>query len=165
MACFVYPRVGGGGQAFEVCGAGAICSFEPLDVSGVETLVVGNYPETREHFTQALRSLVNLCSLTLWECDNEMGFHALRQEGTLPLLRYLAIDSHTDKLRVSDLLEMEKVRKLRDQKLETLSFEVSSHDDLVGDISSLQEHVGSVRYTTGSGDSSVSFLYLTSRCV
>jgi len=60
---------------------------------------------------------------------------------------------------------MAKVRKLRDQKLETLSFEVSSHDDLAGDISSLQEHVGSVRYTTGSGDSSVSFFYLTSRCV
>jgi len=79
---------------FEVRGAGAICSLGPLDVSGIETLVVGNCLETREHFTQTLRSLVNLCSLTLWECDNKTVLHALRQEGTSPRLRYLAIDSH-----------------------------------------------------------------------
>ena len=137
--------------AFEVCGAKAICSFGPLDVSGVETLVVGNYRDTREHFTQALRSLVNLRSLTLWHCDNEISLYTLRQEGTSPRLRYLAIKSHGNKAHVGDLLEMAKVRKLRDQELETLSLELSSHDDLVGDISSLQEHVGSVRYTTGGG--------------
>jgi len=94
-----------------------------------------------------------------------MTLYALRQEGTSPRLRYLAIDLHTNELRVGDLLEMVKVRKLRDQELETLSLEVSSDDDLVGDISSLQEHVGGVRYTTGSGYSSVGCFYLTSRCV
>ena len=77
---------------FKVSGARAIRSFGSPDVSEVENLVVGNHLETHEHFTQALRSLVNLLSLILGECDNETTFYAPRQEGTSPRLRYVAID-------------------------------------------------------------------------
>lgn len=128
--------------------ARAICSFGPLDVSGVETLAVRNYRGNHEHFTQALRSLVNLRSLSLGRCDSEVSVYALRQEGTSPRLRHLAMDSHARGLHVCDLLEMTKARNLRDQELETLSFKLSSRGDLVGDISWLQKYVGCLEYTT-----------------
>jgi len=129
----------------------AICSFGSLDVSGVQTLVVEYYGYTHHYLTQALKSLVNLRSLTLKQCVNEPPLHALCQEGTSPRLRYLAMDLPRHRVWATNLLEMAKVRKLRGHGLETLSLHLSSSDNLVGDTSSLREYVGSIQCTIGRG--------------
>ena len=124
----------------------AICSFGSLDVSGVDTLVVHNYGDTHQYYTQALRNLSNLRSLAVSCCDNGAAvLYALRQEGTSPRLQHFAMDIvDAGSVHVDDLLEVAKVRKLRDQKLETLRVGLLSRGNLVGSISSLQEYVESL---------------------
>ena len=122
--------------------ARAICSFGSLDVSGVETLIVGSCGNTHEYFAQALGTLTNLRSIILSHCDNGSLLNALHREGTSPRLRDLAIDfSHPRRADVTSLVEMARVRELRGQKLETLKLALSN---IVGDTSVLREHVGSL---------------------
>jgi hypothetical protein len=132
--------------------ARAVYSFGSLDVSGVSTLVT-NYRGPDRHFTRALRSLENLRSLVVWcHGDAAVLLYCLCQEGTSPLLRTLNMKIwHGSGVRVDDLLEVVRVRKLRGQTLEELSLELSSPDTLVGDVSLLQEHVGSLDYTVDAG--------------
>lgn len=133
--------------------AQAICCFGSLDVSKVGTLVVDNHGGSHQYFTQALRSLTNLRSLTVSLFDHAPApLYALRQEGTSPLLRHFAMDLFDGcRVHVEDLWRMAKVRKLRGQKLETLGLDLSSGSRLVGDISSLKRYVGTVKVTTDGG--------------
>ena len=125
--------------------AGAICSFGSLDVSGIDTLVVEGYGDNNQYFIQALTTLESLRWLTLTGCNNESLLSALRHEGTSPRLRHLTVGfTHKRGAHAADLLGMVKIRKLRGQGLETLSLDQGSLGNFVGDISSLQEHVGSL---------------------
>lgn len=136
--------------ADEDISARAICFFGPLDVSGIERLVVVNCSGTREHFARALRSLKNLRSIVV-SCRNDVTnlLYALCQEGTAPLLRELCMDLLGGfSVRVEDLREMAEVRKLRGQELETLGLDVATPHALVGDVFLLKEYVGNLDYTT-----------------